>query len=152
MTPENVSLLASGAPNDEERLLDLDVENSSSSSNHSRSRRRSSSRFLRGIRRPSKVLAYFLLIDFIIIGLLVYLTEPLITLLARNEELFSPRFTFPDDAPALSPGQRKIPHILHQTTANATIPDKWVDSQASCKKAYKDFEYKVRTGMTVAVE
>ncbi|KAI1828828.1 CAZyme family GT32 [Penicillium roqueforti] len=39
----------------------------------------------------------------------------------------------------------QIPRILHQTTAAETIPDKWIESQQSCKEAYSDFEYKLWT-------
>ena len=122
---ENISLLADGAPNDEEQVITPTTR---------RARRRLP---------RNKVLAYLLLIDLVIVALLVYITEPLITLLRRNEELFTPKVVLSNDAPAYT-DQRKIPKILHQTTANATIPDKWVDSQQSCKKAYSDFEYKVR--------
>ncbi|KAB5576206.1 glycosyltransferase family 32 protein [Coniochaeta sp. 2T2.1] len=125
---ENISLLADGAPNDEEQVTPTP--------------RRPRRRLPR-----NKVLAYLLLIDLIIVALLVYITEPLITLLRRNEELFTPNLVLSHDAPAYTE-QRKIPKILHQTTANATIPDKWVDSQRSCKKAYSDFEYKLWTDAT----
>lgn len=96
--------------------------------------------------RPSKSTVYVLLFDAILLGLLVYTLEPLITLLFRNEELFSPRVTLSQNGTAASwpdQGSRKIPRILHQTCANDTIPDKWVKSQQSCKTAYAGFEYKV---------
>lgn len=83
-----------------------------------------------------------------IVGLLLLAFEPLITLLRRNEELFGPRVTLsgPDTSDALPQTDRpnKIPRILHQTTATDIIPDKWVQSQRSCKEAYADFDYKVK--------
>lgn len=97
--------------------------------------------------RPTKVTAYLLLIDFVIVALLVFTLQPLITLLRRNEELFQPRVALSrHDIKAASwphPEERKIPRILHQTCANSTIPSKWVDSQRSCISAYSEFEYKV---------
>lgn len=89
-------------------------------------------------------MAYLVLIDLIIIGTLVFITNPLITLLRRNDELFPTRASLSrPDIPAGSWPQRKIPRILHQTCANDTIPEKWVNSQRSCKEAYSEYEYKV---------
>jgi mannosyltransferase OCH1-like enzyme len=99
------------------------------------------------IKRPKRSTIILFLADVMIIGLLLHTLEPLITLLLRNEELFKPRVTFSglEDANALhrTNGSRRIPRILHQTTATEIIPDKWVESQRSCKEAYRDFEYKV---------
>lgn len=96
-------------------------------------------------------MAVFLLlvVDLAIVGVLLYTLEPLITLLRRNEELFTPTVTLPLNGTAGASyysgdlDRQKIPRILHQTTANSTIPDKWVKSQQSCKETYSDFEYKV---------
>jgi len=69
-------------------------------------------------------------------------------LLRRNEELFQPRVALSQHDIGASwpqPGPRSIPRILHQTCANDTIPDKWVNSQRSCKEAYSGFEYKLWT-------
>jgi hypothetical protein len=106
------------------------------------------SKYLLFFPRPTKVTAWLLLIDFVIVALLVFTLNPLITLLRRNEELFQPRVALTrHDIKAASwphPDQRKIPRILHQTCANSTIPAKWVESQRSCIQTYSDFEYKVR--------
>lgn len=88
--------------------------------------------------RLSRVGLYLLIADLTILGLLVYSLQPLITLLVRNEELFAPR-----PLEEWNQTQHPIPMILHQTTANEAIPDKWVQSQKSCKEAYSNFEYKV---------
>ena len=84
-----------------------------------------------------------------VIGLLLWTFEPLITLLRRNEELFGSRVAlhtpYTPDAPYQKTLSYEIPQILHQTTATETIPDKWIKSQQSCKDAYLDFEYKVVT-------
>lgn len=90
---------------------------------------------------------FLLLIDLMIVALLLHALEPLITLLRRNEELFMPRATLSGTSILGAWHQtdrpNKIPRILHQTTATETIPDKWVQTQRSCKEAYSDFEYKV---------
>lgn len=82
-----------------------------------------------------------------VVGLLLQTVEPLIILLRRNEELFGSRVvlhtTYTLDARHQTTSSWEIPRILHQTTATETIPDKWIESQQSCKEAYSDFEYKV---------
>lgn len=100
--------------------------------------------------RLSKMAVFLLLVvDLAIVGGLIYTLEPLITLLHRNEELFTPTVTLPLNGTASASyysgdlDRQKIPRILHQTTKNSTIPDKWVKSQQSCKATYSDFEYKV---------
>lgn len=91
---------------------------------------------------------FLLMINLAIFVLLLHTLEPLITLLRLNEQLFSPRVTLP--SPRISSiGNRtaqsnRIPLILHQTTATEEIPERWVQPQESCKKAYSEFEYKVR--------
>lgn len=100
-------------------------------------------------------MAVFLLlvVDLAIVGALLYTLEPLITLLRRNEDLFTPTVTLPLNGTAGASyysgdlDRQKIPRILHQTTANSTIPDKWVKSQQSCRETYSDFEYKVSQTM-----
>ncbi|KAH7246771.1 nucleotide-diphospho-sugar transferase [Fusarium tricinctum] len=95
--------------------------------------------------RLHKIAVIFLLIDIFIVVALVKMFDPLITLLLRNEELFSARLTLPlnDTSFNLSPLQKQtIPRILHQTSANETVPYAWTDLVQSCKSAYSDFEYK----------
>lgn len=104
---------------------------------HSLERRRKSVR----IRRSRKSIIFLFLLDFMVIWLLVHHLEPLITLLRRNEELFKPQVTLPGFE---DQSNFNIPRILHQTAASDTIPDKWGESQRSCKETYRDFEYKVR--------
>ncbi|KAJ6127233.1 hypothetical protein N7523_002845 [Penicillium sp. IBT 18751x] len=101
------------------------------------------------IKRPRKSTILLLLLDVLIVVLLVHTLEPLITLLQRNEELFEPRVSFQgtdglNDLHEVN-GTKRIPRILHQTAATDVIPDKWVESQKSCKEAYGDFEYKLWT-------
>lgn len=135
----------------ERQLLLLECESDCESRCESPSRWRRPKKYRRFL-KPTKATAYLVLIDLVIIGLLVCAFEPLITLLRRNEELFTPRVTLsPPKQPSSSTSpswwphadQRKIPRILHQTCANATVPAKWVESQKSCLNAYSDFEYKV---------
>jgi hypothetical protein len=86
--------------------------------------------------------------------LLLHTLEPLITLLCLNEQLFSPRVTLPSPGGISSLGNAslgngtalssRVPLILHQTTASEEIPELWIQPQKSCKKAYSEFEYKVR--------
>lgn len=120
---------------DEERL-------SWSAEHVSREQRRKAMR----IKRPRKSTIFLFLLDVMLIWLLIHDLEPLITLLRRNEELFKPQVTLSDledTWPEMNTSSH-IPRILYQTAATNTIPDKWVKSQASCKEAYGDFEYKVR--------
>lgn len=114
-----------------------------SSSSRPYRRRRSKTRLL--LHRQRKAAALLLCIDIAIVLTLVVVLEPLITLLRRNEELFLPRLNLHGAAPAPElPGQKhKIPRILHQTTPNETIPEKWVESQRSCLEVYKDYKYMV---------
>lgn len=92
--------------------------------------------------RLRKGTVILLLIDALVIALVVCAFEPLITLLRRNEELFSPRLTLPEHAPDQH-RPHTIPRILHQTSATTEIPDRWMAAWQSCKNTYKDFEYKV---------
>ncbi|KAH6984331.1 nucleotide-diphospho-sugar transferase [Ilyonectria sp. MPI-CAGE-AT-0026] len=98
--------------------------------------------------RLRRIALWLLLTDLVLVALLLHTLDPLITLLRRNEELFGARLALSGtDNPKDSNHQDKpkIPRILHQTCANETIPEKWVDSQQSCKEAYSDFEYKLWT-------
>lgn len=94
---------------------------------------------------PRKVSLYLFLIDFVIISTLLYIFAPLITLLVRNEELFGARLTFDGKGSQEEPPRQTIPRILHQTTANETIPKQWEGPQQACRDAYSDFDYKVRS-------
>jgi hypothetical protein len=97
--------------------------------------------------RLRKATVLFLLIDLMVVGLLLHTFAPLIILLRRNEELFGSRVALPTSYRSGSRHQMTssgpIPRILHQTAATETIPNKWMESQKSCKEAYSDFEYKV---------
>jgi mannosyltransferase OCH1-like enzyme len=132
--------MSNGLPFDEERQ---DGDSPSSC-------QRWSMKYLRFPRLTKMAVFLLLVIDLAIVGMLLYTLEPLITLLTRNEELFTPTVILPRNntsgAPYYSDDQSrpKIPRILHQTTANSTIPDKWVLSQRSCIETYSEFEYKVR--------
>ncbi|KAJ4153589.1 hypothetical protein LMH87_010072 [Akanthomyces muscarius] len=108
-------------------------------------RRRSRTRLL--LPRQRKAAALLLFIDVLIVVTLVVVLEPLITLLRRNDDLFTPKLNLHGvaAAPDLPGVKHKIPRILHQTTPNDTIPDKWVESQRSCKEVYKDYEYMLWT-------
>jgi hypothetical protein len=97
--------------------------------------------------RLRKATVLFLLIDLMVVGLLLQAFAPLIILLRRNEDLFGSRVAlstrYRPDARHQMTSSGEIPRILHQTAANETIPNKWIESQQSCKEAYSDFEYKV---------
>lgn len=131
------SLQPRDTPDDEERLIkDEDGQQQSQSTG-------------RRWPAPGKVTLWLLFMDLIIFVLLLYILNPLITLLNRNEELFpavlklDPSAQAHKDWDAASPNA--IPRILHQTSANSTIPAKWVESQGSCLKTYPDWEYKLWT-------
>ncbi|KAJ5453416.1 uncharacterized protein N7458_004372 [Penicillium daleae] len=98
---------------------------------------------------PRKATVYLFLIDMVIVVLLLQALEPLITLLLRNEELFSPQVTLSSFNVSYVGNEaaqvNHIPQILHQTTATEQIPDRWMHSQHSCKEAYSDFQYKLWT-------
>ena len=135
---QSISHLATGmAIYDEERLESVFV--STSTCGWSRPKR-----WLHFL-RSRKGAACLLLADLIIVGQLLILFEPLISLLRRNEELFGPRVALAQYNPEPGHHSRRqiIPRILHQTSASQAIPDKWVRSQHSCKEAYAGFEYKV---------
>ncbi|CAI6092291.1 unnamed protein product [Clonostachys chloroleuca] len=87
-------------------------------------------------------------VDLSIIAFLVWLVGPLIILLTRNDELFGPR-AMPGGSVLGSEdsdsGEYEIPRILHQTTPNDTIPQKWIDSQRSCQEVYSNFTYMLWT-------
>lgn len=96
--------------------------------------------------RLRRVAVYLLLVDLMLVWLLLYSLDPLITLLRRNEDLFGARVALSrTDTPGggRHSDRHNIPRILHQTCANETIPHKWVDSQQRCKEVHSDFEYKV---------
>lgn len=101
-----------------------------------------------------KTAIYIFLANLSVICLLVWSLEPLITLLRKNNDLFQPGNPFAKDqvhpTTPLSPEleNNMVPRILHQTCATDHIPDKWKDSQQSCKNAYADFEYIVRQCQT----
>ncbi|KAJ5767151.1 uncharacterized protein N7511_004767 [Penicillium nucicola] len=101
------------------------------------------------IPRPKKSTWLIILIDLVVVCLLLQTFEPLIILLRRNEELFGSRValhtTYTPDAEHQRASSWEIPRILHQTSATETIPDKWIQSQQSCKEAYSDFDYKLWT-------
>lgn len=120
-----------------------DEETGDGSASRPYRRRRSRTRLL--LPRQRKAAALLLFIDVLIVVTLVVVLEPLITLLRRNDDLFTPRLNLHGAvaAPDTPGAKHKIPRILHQTTPNDTIPDKWVESQASCKEVYKDYEYMV---------
>ena len=96
---------------------------------------------------PSRSTVFLILVNIVIVGLLLHTLEPLITLMRRNKELFSPLIALPSPGTLYDPNHTApsslVPLILHQTTPTETIPDRWVQSQASCKQAYSGFEYKV---------
>lgn len=98
---------------------------------------------------PGKVTLWLLFMDLIIFVALLWILNPLITLLNRNQELFPADLKFDPAAKAHknwdAASPNAIPRILHQTSANSTIPAKWVESQASCLKTYPDWEYKLWT-------
>lgn len=110
-----------------------------------------SMKYLRLPRLTKMAVFLLLVVDLAIVGMLVYTLEPLITLLRRNEELFTPTVTLPLNGTAGASSysgdlsRQKIPRILHQTTKNSTIPEKWIKSQQSCMETYSDFEYKLWT-------
>ena len=108
-----------------------------------------------GVRRPvanhrrpklTKAAISLFFIDIILIGLLVRSLEPLITLLRRNDQLFRPQVSLGGQyipETTRQQARQRIPRILHQTCANNTIPDKWIESQRSCREAHAAWEYKV---------
>ncbi|KAL6855651.1 nucleotide-diphospho-sugar transferase [Trichoderma novae-zelandiae] len=110
-----------------------------------------SMKYLRFPRLNRSAAFMLLLVDLSIVCLLVYSLEPLITLLRRNDELFSPRIVIPrNDSWGSSHfdddmSHPRIPRILHQTTPNTTIPEKWAKSHHSCQETYADFEYMLWT-------
>lgn len=97
-------------------------------------------------------IAVLLFVDLFIILFLISTLEPLLTLLRRNAELFRPQVTLHNVTSSNLWVRPKIPRILHQTTANSTIPAKWIKSQQSCKESYADYEYMVRTNTPLVMD
>lgn len=98
----------------------------------------------------TKVSISLILVDLAIIWLLLIAFQPLIILLCKNEQLFGPRlvlsqnYSQPDSQRLYNDySLSRIPRILHQTSPNHTIPEKWAQAQQTCKEVYADFEYKV---------
>ncbi|KAM0342531.1 hypothetical protein ACHAPU_009505 [Fusarium lateritium] len=91
-----------------------------------------------------------LVADLVLLGIILHILSPLISLLQRNQELFSARFAITNGHASKSSTSvdHQIPRILHQTTKNDTIPTIWASSQASCLKAYSNYEYKLWTDDT----
>ncbi|KIL88582.1 hypothetical protein FAVG1_07827 [Fusarium avenaceum] len=85
--------------------------------------------------------------DLVLLGFILHILSPLISLLRHNKELFPARVSIASsDAPkSFTPRDDQIPRILHQTTKNDTIPSIWADSQASCLKTYSNYEYMLWT-------
>lgn len=86
-----------------------------------------------------------LVADLVFLGIVLHILSPLISLLHHNQDLFPADFEVAGTQVSQSSMHlnHQIPWILHQTAKNETIPDIWVDSQASCLTAYFNFEYKV---------
>ncbi|KAF5671231.1 glycosyltransferase family 32 [Fusarium heterosporum] len=88
-----------------------------------------------------------LIADLVLLGVILHILSPLISLLQHNEELFSARskVTTGQARKSPTPLDHRIPRIFHQTTKNETIPTIWAKSQASCLDAYSDYEYMLWT-------
>jgi len=86
-----------------------------------------------------------LIADLVLLGIILHILSPLISLLHHNQELFPAHFevTGTQVSPSSIHLNHQIPRILHQTAKNETIPDIWVNSQASCLTTYSQYEYKV---------
>jgi len=87
----------------------------------------------------------FLLVNFIVLGYLVYLFSTLISLLFENG---SADAILSSDIPApgsdLTGRPQLIPKIIHQTYINSSIPKQWKSGQQACIDLHPDYEYKVR--------
>ncbi|KAF4998992.1 hypothetical protein FGRMN_2791 [Fusarium graminum] len=90
---------------------------------------------------------WLLIADLVLLGVILHTLSPLISLLQHNQELFPARFrvTAGHVSKTLTPGDRQIPRILHQTTKNETIPAIWAESQASCLEVYSGYKYMLWT-------
>lgn len=100
------------------------------------------------IRRQSWNAVCLLLVDLVLVGLLIHLLWPLISLLRHNKDLFPAHVVVTSHDPPEAfqpPKQPQVPRIFHQTCKNGTIPSIWAESQKSCLKTYSNFEYKVRS-------
>jgi hypothetical protein len=87
--------------------------------------------------------------DLVLLGFILHILSPLISLLRHNKELFPAHvsITSSDVPKSFTPRDDQIPRILHQTTKNETIPSIWADSQASCLRIYSNYEYMVCLGV-----
>ena len=86
----------------------------------------------------------FLVVNFIVLGYLVYLFSTLISLLFENgsaDAILSS--DIPTPGSDLTDRPQLIPKIIHQTYINSSIPEQWRAGQQSCIDLHPDYEYKV---------
>lgn len=124
------------------------VERQSSDSTSDQLHKSSSWRVPRFISSKHKISLLFIA-DLVLLGFILHILSPLISLLRHNKELFPARvsITSSDVPKSFTSRDDQIPRILHQTTKNDTIPSIWADSQASCLKIYSNYEYMVCLGV-----
>lgn len=88
----------------------------------------------------------FIVINFLVLGYLVYLFSTLISLLFENG---SADAILLSDIPApgldLTGRPQLIPKIIHQTYINSSIPEQWKAGQQSCIDLHPDYEYMLWT-------
>ncbi|KAI9646589.1 CSG1/SUR1-like protein [Ciborinia camelliae] len=89
----------------------------------------------------------FLVINFIIIGLLVNAFSTLISLLFTDGAADAiHRSEIPAPGSELIENRTQlIPKIIHQTYINSSIPTRWKAGQQSCIDLHEDYEYKLWT-------
>jgi mannosyltransferase OCH1-like enzyme len=89
----------------------------------------------------------FFIVNVTIVSYRVYSVWTLLELLVvdgSNDAISRAEIPGPNSDDPFNGRKQLIPKIIHQTYANATIPDHWIAAQASCIDLHKDYEYMVR--------
>jgi hypothetical protein len=89
----------------------------------------------------------FFLVNVTIVSYLVYSVWTLLELLVvdgSSDAISRAEIPGPNSDDPFNGRKQLIPKILHQTYANATIPDHWIAAQKSCIDLHPDYEYMVR--------
>lgn len=85
----------------------------------------------------------FLLINLLVVGFLVNSVWTLLSLLVvdgSDDAILRPELPAPN-SDLIEKMPQIIPKIIHQTYKNETIPERWLEAQASCKALHTDYEY-----------
>jgi mannosyltransferase OCH1-like enzyme len=90
----------------------------------------------------------FIVINVIFVTYAVFSVRTLLTLLVvdgHEDAILKADLPRPGQEDQLGGRKQLIPKIIHQTYANASIPEVWEDAQRSCIDLHPDYEYRLWT-------